>query len=71
VFETLSTSQSEFTPGLLNNGLWNSFGQHLINNFDNYAVGRNVAPQLRDFFTFDASLLGGCARSARLHPARR
>jgi hypothetical protein len=69
VFETLSTSQSEFAPGILNNGWWSSTGTHILNN-DNYGVGMAQGLTVRDFFTFDASLLGGCARSARLQIPR-
>jgi hypothetical protein len=67
VFETLSTSQSEFAPPFLNTGFWTNFGAH---GRDGYTVGRFTVTTLRDYFTFDASLLGGCARSARLQIPR-
>jgi hypothetical protein len=60
----LSTDQSEFAPGTLNNGWWDSTGSHTIG-LDNYFAGNSVLSH-RDFFTFDASLLPGCARSASL-----
>jgi hypothetical protein len=60
----LSTDQSEFAPGTLNNGWWDNTGFHLVG-LDNYFAGNSVIRH-RDFFTFDASLLPGCARSASL-----
>lgn len=61
----LSTADSEFAPGTLNNGWWNIAGAHVIGN-DNYTVGNRLGQTWRDFFTFDASLLPGCARSVTL-----
>ena len=65
---TLRTTDSEFTPGTQNAGWWDDAGFHGVGN-DNYEVG--VAPDLtpeilRNFFTFDASTVPGCARNARL-----
>jgi hypothetical protein len=64
---TLQTSQSEFSPGVLNNGWWDDTGIHTPNG--NYIVGQ-LGPVFRDFFTFDASLLSGCARAAKLQIPR-
>jgi hypothetical protein len=66
---TLTTQQHEITNGVLNQGWWDDAGLHSPNN-DNYEVG-NAPDQgsqiLRNFFSFDASLLtGGCATSATL-----
>jgi hypothetical protein len=66
----LSTAQSEFHPGILNSGNWAEFGGglHEVNN-DNYVVGNftgNGGLRVRNYFSFDASLLPGCARSASL-----
>jgi hypothetical protein len=67
----LSTDQGEFQPGIPNSGNWAEFGGggHEVNN-PNYVVG-NFGPlagglRVRNYFTFDASLLPGCARSATL-----
>jgi hypothetical protein len=64
---TLTTDQSEFSQGLLTSGWWNSNGTHRVD-LDNYCVGNGCTAGLilRDFFSFDASLLPGCARSATL-----
>jgi hypothetical protein len=66
----LSTAQSEFQAGVLNSGNWGEFngGVHEVNN-DNYVVGNftgNGGLRVRNYFSFDASLLPGCARSASL-----
>jgi hypothetical protein len=58
---------SEFAPGVLNSALLVNAGFH---SRDGYIVGRSGAFTFRDYFTFDASLLGGCARSARLQIPR-
>src|SRR5262249_25102648 len=54
-------------PGFLNNGVWVNTGGHGI---DPCIVGDFIGTTFRDYFTFDASLLGGCARSARLQIPR-
>jgi hypothetical protein len=66
--QRLDTDQTEFAPPVQNRGWWNAMGFHTVGN-DNYLVGWFGAAQ-RDFFTFDASLLGGCARSATLQIPR-
>jgi hypothetical protein len=63
---TLTTNQSEFTQDVLTSGWWNSAGTHIVG-IDNYCGGNGCSSAtIRDFFTFDASLLPGCARSATL-----
>jgi hypothetical protein len=63
---TLTTAQSEFTQDVLTSGWWDGNGTHVVG-LDNYCVGNGCSSApLRDFFSFDASLLPGCARSATL-----
>jgi hypothetical protein len=57
---TFTTSQSEFTPGVRNQGWWGSPNRRNVNTNENYAVGTfgidNRFVQ-RNFFTFDLSSL--------------
>src|SRR5438067_1605449 len=71
---TFNTSDSEFTPGVFNQGWW-SDGLNNVTSNDNYYVGTNgsVTRQLRDFFTFDLSslnLTGQTVVSATLQATR-
>jgi hypothetical protein len=57
--QTFTTSQSQFTPGVKNQGWWSPIGSNLDAN-DNYFVGRSfplpgVQQLHRNFFTFDLS----------------
>jgi hypothetical protein len=66
--QRLSTNQSEFTPDIQNRGWWDDTGSHELGN-DNYLAGLD-GRVFRDFFSFDASRLSGCARSATLQIPR-
>jgi hypothetical protein len=55
---TLSTSDSQFTPGVDNQGWWSN--EPIIANTDendSYFVGRTADGQLRNFFTFDTDAI--------------
>jgi len=57
---TFTTSQSEFTPGVRNQGWWGSPNRPSINTNENYLVGTLGAGNRfvhRNFFTFDLSSL--------------
>jgi hypothetical protein len=65
---TFTTSQSEFAPGVRNQGWWAANPVHP--NFDandNYFVGTDGGPEVRNFFTFDLSsavrCLDGCSHA--------
>jgi hypothetical protein len=65
---TLTTHQSEFSPGSMNMGWWDENGEHSVTN-DNYIVGEDGEDKspFRDFFSFDGKLVTeGCATSAAL-----
>jgi hypothetical protein len=52
--QTFTTSQSEFTPGVKNQGWWSPTASNFDAN-DNYFVGRLDAELFRNFFTFNLS----------------
>jgi hypothetical protein len=52
--QTFTTSQSQFTPGVKNQGWWSPTASNLDAN-DNYVVGRVGAELFRNFFSFDLS----------------
>jgi hypothetical protein len=58
--ETFTTSQSEFTPGVRNQGWWSPNANNEDHN-DNYIVGRTRDQIFRNFFSFDLS--SACAAS--------
>ena len=58
-FQTFTTSQSAFDPGVKNQGWWSDRTPNIDSN-DNYFVGE--ADRLRNFFTFDLS--GACPASS-------
>ena len=60
-----STSQSQFDPGINNQGWWAETTPNLDAN-DNYIVGPYNG-EYRNFFTFDVSTLGKHVVSATLH----
>jgi hypothetical protein len=62
---TLSTNQSEIVSGFQNEGWWDEAGLHIVTD-DNYFAGSVGGENFRDFFTFDASRVPGCARNATL-----
>jgi hypothetical protein len=69
---TLTTDQSEFTPGSSNQGWWSAVVENDDAN-DNYIVGDSVGDGislLNNFFTFDISGLSGTVVSATLNLQR-
>jgi hypothetical protein len=52
--QTFTTSQSEFTPGVKNQGWWSPTASNLDAN-DSYVVGRVGNDLFRNFFSFDLS----------------
>jgi hypothetical protein len=64
-----STSDSQFDPGVDNQGWWSDTSFNQDNN-DNYFTGRDVFTVHRSFFSFDLSLLTGTVVSARLEVVR-
>ncbi len=61
---SFSTSESQFTTGVMNQGFW-STGSNLDTN-DNYIVGSYSAYLYNNFFTFDLKNLNETATSAYL-----
>lgn len=67
---TFNTSDSQFTPGVDNQGWWSPTQMNNDLN-DNYFTGQNPSHLLRNFFTFDlSSLAPGTAVSATLEVVR-
>lgn len=65
---TLTTAQSEFAPGTLNQGWWHYYDGHSYWN-DNHLTGINGA--YRSFYTFDVSNVAGDIKSATLSIHRK
>jgi hypothetical protein len=59
--QTFTTSQSEFDPGVRNQGWWSPANSNSDNN-DNYFAGSTGGAPLRNFFSFDLSSACGAAR---------
>jgi hypothetical protein len=65
-----NTSDSQFTPGVDNQGWWSDTHSNFDTN-DNYFNGQgSVLAQMRSFFTFDLSSLSGTVVSATLELTR-
>jgi hypothetical protein len=58
--QTFTTSQSEFTPGVRNQGWWSPTLFNFDTN-DNYFVGHSDPDRLRNFFSFDLSSACGAS----------
>lgn len=68
-FLTLDTSQSEFLPGVLNQGWWSGNGVAVPNSTVNssHLAGTYNGTEYRAFYTFDFSNVKGKIKSASLH----
>lgn len=62
---TLTTAQSEFTTGILNQGWWAS-NSPSTNRNDNHLTGAYNGNEYRSFYTFDLSNITGTVKSASL-----
>lgn len=61
----LTTAQSEFTAGTLNQGWWASNAGNATRN-DNHLTGSYTGGEYRSFYTFDLSTITGKVKSASL-----
>lgn len=66
---TFNTSDSQFDPGIDNQGWWSNTYESSDGN-DNYFVGTEYFSTFRDFFTFDLSSLSENITSGRLELQR-
>lgn len=62
---TLTTAESEFNPGTLNQGWWSSTTENYTYN-DNHITGWYAGAEYRSFYTFDVSKLSGKINSVSL-----